>query len=362
MASKTFNVGIIGYGLSTKVFQIPLILVTPTLKLHAIVQRTPKPDNDASKDHPGVKIYQDTQDLFSDASIDIIVISSTPDTHFAFTKLALENGKHVMVEKPFVPLSSEGEELLSISRKTGKLICVYQNRRWDSDFLTFRKLQAEGTLGRIVEFETHFDRWKPTPPVGWKGELSMKHAGGVIYDLGTHLLDQAVVAFGSPDSVTGIFVNQRDDGGEEPDSFIVLLRYGSGLVVTAKAGVINAVTENLRFWVKGTKGSYLKHHLDCQEDQLKAGSKPGDAGFGVESEDKSGILTVVGDSGFEKKVLKNVEPETYAQIYSQFAKAIEEGDENLVPVKVGEAVTVLKIIETAIESAKTGKTIAFSEK
>ncbi len=143
--------------------------------------------------------------MLADASIDIIVVTTPPNTHFALTKAALEAGKHAMVEKPFVPTAAEAQTLIDISKKTGKLICVYQNRRWDSDFLTARKLIADGTLGRVVEFETHFDRWKPVRPETWKGTLTMAQAGGVIYDLGTHLLDQAYVLFGTPKTVTAIF-------------------------------------------------------------------------------------------------------------------------------------------------------------
>lgn len=345
--------------MSAKVFQIPLIQVTKTFKLHAIVQRTPKPDDDAAKDHPGVKIYRKTEEILTDPEIDVIVVGTTPDTHFSLTKTALENGKHVMVEKPLVPTSGEAQQLIEIAKKCQRLVCVYQNRRWDSDFLTFRKLQKEGTLGRIVEFETHFDRWKPEPAPTWKGQLPMAKAGGVIYDLGTHLLDQAFVAFGAPEKVTGFFLNQRDDGAEDPDGFTILLHYPHGLTVTAKAGVFHSDPKMLRYLVKGTKGTYTKYYLDVQEPHLIAGMKPGDPGYGIEEEEKSGTLTLEGSNGFETSVFKNVVPETYSQIYSKFAEAIEKGDEELIPVKLSEAVQVLKIIETAKESAKVGKTLPF---
>jgi predicted dehydrogenase len=344
--------------MSAKVFHIPLVEVTPSFKLHSIVQRTPKPNDDASKDHPTAKIYNSADAIIADPEVDIIVVTTTPETHFNFTKSALEAGKHVICEKPFVPTSAQAEELVAISQKTGKFICVYQNRRWDSDFLTFRKLQKEGSLGRIVEFETHFDRLKLERPENWKGNLGMKDAGGVIYDLGTHLLDQAYVAFGMPKSVTGFFANQRDDGAEEPDAITIILQYGpGGPLITAKAAVISIDTEQLRYWVRGTKGTYKKYHLDCQEDQLKVGLKPGDADFGIEGEQKSGTLSVIENGSPKTSVLKNVEPETYAALYSSFAKALDQGDASAVPVKAEEARDVLRIIEAARESAKLGKTI-----
>jgi len=264
-----------------------------------------------------------------------------------------------MVEKPFVPTSAEAQQLIDISSKTGKLICVYQNRRWDTDFLTVRKLMSDGKLGRVVEFETHFDRYKAVRPETWKGTLGMDQAGGVIYDLGTHLIDQAFVLFGVPKSVTANFANQRNDGEAEPDSFTVLLNYGvGGPLVTAKAGVISIETEQLRYWVRGTEGTFKKFHLDVQEDQLKAGQKPGDKGFGIESEDHSGKLVMLEGETPKQSVFKNVEPETYGKLYEGFSKAIEGGGEKGIPVKASEARDVLKIIEAARESAKSGKTVS----
>ncbi|OAR00965.1 hypothetical protein LLEC1_04323 [Akanthomyces lecanii] len=138
MASKSFNVGVIGYGMSAKIFHIPFIATTPQFKLHAIVQRSPKDGNSAPADHPEAKHYTDVQDLLADAAVDVVVVTTPPDNHFALTKAALEAGKHVLTEKPFVPTSAEADQLIAVARAHGRLICVYQNRRWDSDFLTPR--------------------------------------------------------------------------------------------------------------------------------------------------------------------------------------------------------------------------------
>jgi predicted dehydrogenase len=348
--------------MSAKVFHIPLILSTPSMTLHSIVQRTPTPTNSASKDHPSAKIYHSTEGMFKDHEIDLIVVTTTPDSHFALCKSALEAHKHVLVEKPFVPTVKEAEALMEVSKKTGRLICIYQNRRWDTDFLTFRHLQAQNALGRIVEFETHFDRHKPVRPVdSWKGTLKMEQGGGVLYDLGTHLIDQVVVAFGLPRRVTAVFQAQRQDGNEEPDAITVLLGYdmgaNNGLLVTVKARVISLETQQLRYWVRGTEGTWMKSYLDVQEDQLKAGLKPGDKGFGVEPEEQSGLLTKMEGEKPVKKVLRNVEPETYGALYTQFAEAILKNEEGLVPVKASEARDVLRVIEAAIESAKMGRTV-----
>ncbi|KAI9746671.1 MAG: hypothetical protein M1818_000385 [Claussenomyces sp. TS43310] len=348
----------IAISLSAKVFHIPLIKVTPEFTLHSIVQRKPSPGSDASIDHPSAKIYTSAADMLADASIDLIVLTTPPNTHSPLARSALEAGKHVLVEKPFVPTAAEARELERLAAARQRLICVYQNRRWDADFLTFRRLQRDGALGRIVEFETHFDRWKPERPPTWKGTLGMADAGGVLYDLGTHLVDQVLVAFGVPRAVTGFFAHERNDGGPEPDAFTALLHYGPGApLVTVKAGIMSAETAQLRYWVRGTKGSYKKFHLDVQEDQLKAGMLPGDEGFGVEHEDRAGAFTAMEGGTPVKRSVPNVTPETYGALYAAFAKAIEEGDEKLVPVKASEAGDVLRIIEAIQESAREGKTI-----
>jgi len=223
-----------------------------------------------------------------------------------------------------------------------------------------QKLIADDKLGRVVEFETHFDRYKPVRPDSWKGSLGMDNAGGVIYDLGTHLLDQAYVLFGIPKSVTAIFSNQRNDAEAEPDSISVMLEYGAGgPLVTAKAGVMSVETEQLRYWVRGTKGSFKKFHLDVQEGQLKAGLLPGEKGFGIESDESSGKLVILEDNKPQSSVFKNLEPKTYATLYDGFAKAIGGGGESAVPVKASDARDVLKIIEAARESAKIRKTVTF---
>lgn len=346
--------------MSAKVFHIPLILTTPQMTLHSIVQRSPTSSNNAGTDHPSTKIYNSTDAMIADKDLDLIVVTTTPDSHFALTKQILESGKHAIVEKPFVPTVAEASSLIDIAKKAGKLICVYQNRRWDSDFLTFRKLQQDGTIGRITEYHTHFDRLKLVPAETWKGTLSMEHAGGVVYDLGTHLLDQAVVAFGLPKTVTALWQNDRADGASEPDGFTVMLGYGpGGPLITAKASIMSIEADPLRFWVRGTKGSWWKKWLDIQEPQLINGMKPGDKGFGIEEVEKAGTLTTLVDGKPVAQRLENVEPETYGKLYEGFVKAIESNDESLVPVKASEARDVLRVIEAVKESAASGKTVNF---
>ena len=244
----------------SQIFHIPLIKVVPELKLYAIVQRTPKPDDDAHQDHPDIKSYRSSEEMVGDSEVDVVVVSTAPTSHFELAKLALDHRKNVIVEKPFTPSSKEASELIAIAKKHGLLLTVYQNRRWDSDFLTLLKLLEEKTLGRVVEFETHFDRHRPEAPdpaSTWKAKFLP--GGGAVYDLGAHLIDQAVVAFGLPDKITGFVGSQRDHNpGEVEDSCTILLHYKTGLLATIKAAVVSPEEQQLRFWVRGDKGSFKK--------------------------------------------------------------------------------------------------------
>jgi len=354
MSSKRYNVGIIGYGLSAKVFHIPLILAVPEFKLYAIVQRSPKPDDNAEKDHPGIKAYRSTEDMVADEKLDVVVVTTIPDTHLSLAKLALEAGKHVIVEKPFTVTSKEAKEMIAIAKSHHRLLSVYQNRRWDSDFLTLSKYITNGSLGRVVEFETHFDRHRPeTPHDSWK---LAQPAGAVIYDLGTHLMDQVVHLYGLPKRITGFLGSQRAHNPTGfADSCTVLLHY-DGMLVTVKAGVVSPEVNQLRYWVRGDKGSFKKYHLDCQEDQLKAGLKPGDNGFGLEPRERYGVLNTVKDGKIESEVVPTVEPATYAEFYRKFARALG-GDVAQLPVDPSTAAAVIRLVELAEESSSQGRTL-----
>ncbi|PIG89323.1 NAD binding Rossmann fold oxidoreductase [Aspergillus arachidicola] len=341
MASKTFNVGVVGYGFSAKTFHIPFISDVPQLKLYAVVQRTPKPDDDAEKDHPGIKSYRTAEDMVKDDGVDVVIVTTAPDSHYELTKLALEHGKHVVCEKPFTPTTQEADELVALAEKQNKLLAVYQNRRWDADYVTASKLVKSGVLGRVAEFETHFDRHRPEEPAPdvskWKNKVVP--GGSAIYDLGSHLLDQAVHLFGLPNRVTGFIGSQRavNISGYE-DSFTVLPE-----------------EEQLRFWVRGEKGSFKKFHLDVQEEQLKSGIKPGDSVYGREPSERYGTLTTIQNGKPVREVAPTVEPPTWSEYYRKLARALAgEGD---LPASGAEARDVIRLIELAQESSRQGKTL-----
>ncbi|MCJ1479728.1 hypothetical protein MMC13_008414 [Lambiella insularis] len=353
MASQ-FNVGIIGYGMSAKVFHLPLLSIVPQLKLYAIVQRSAKQDDDAEKDFPDAKIYRSAEDMIKDKAVDVVLVLTVPQTHFQFAKLALESGKHVVVEKPFTVTSKDADELISIARARQRLLTVYQNRRWDVDFLTVSEVIRNNTLGRIVEFETHYDRYRPEAGSSWKTQPLP--GGGVVYDLGSHLLDQVVVTFGMPRKITGFIGSQREHNpnGFE-DSCTILLHY-DGMMVTVKASVLSLETAQLRYWVRGQKGSYKKFYMDGQEGELKAGRKPGSPGFGVESSDKHGTLTTFNEGAPCTRLYATIEPLTYGVFYTEFAKALSGDGE--VPVNPEGPAAVIRLIELARQSSLEGKTLS----
>ncbi|KAL2211769.1 oxidoreductase family protein [Sarocladium strictum] len=360
MASKVFNVGVVGYGMSAKVFHIPFITSTPELKLYAILQRTPKEGNSAPNDHPNVKHFTDTESLLADSEVDAIVITTPPDKHFELTKAALEAGKHVLTEKPFVPTSAEADKLIAIAEEKKRLICVYQNRRWDSDFLMVKHLLDQDSLGRIVEFNTHFDRYRAVMSANWKADLGISSGGSALFDLGTHLVDQVYTLFGLPQSVHGRLLNQREGkllDTFNPDGISAELSYPNGMLANIRISVLSAETSQPRFWVRGTKGSFTKLGLDPQEDQLKAGMKPSEAGFGKDKPESMKLTSVSEGDKIQEAKVPNLEPETYSTFYSAFGKALVSGKEADVPVKASEARDVLRILEAIIESAKEGKNV-----
>ncbi|KAJ2894168.1 nad binding rossmann fold-containing protein [Zalerion maritima] len=355
-SSKVYNVGIVGWGLAAHVFHIPYITQIPQLNLVGGVTSR------ANAVKAPLKHYSTAKDLFADPTVDVVVIGTPPNSHFDYVTQALNAGKHVLCEKPFVPTSAEAENLGALAKEKGKVLCVYQNRRWDSDFLTVKKLIADGTLGRVYEFETHFDRYRPKASESpWKNDLSWDDGGGPLFDIGTHLIDQAVTIFGKPDEVYGRFACQRGDGTGEIDSITAMLSYGKGMDVIVKAGAVSCEKHQPRFWIRGTKGSFRKGGMDPQEDQLKAGT--GDRkedvwqreDFGVEPKENAGTLCVAGKGDeITEKVYPTVKPETYTAIYKELVKAIASGREDDIPVPASQAALVLRIIEGLRKSAASG--------
>lgn len=354
--------------LSAKVFHIPFVGLTKGLDLHSIVQRSPAEGNSAPEDHPSIKHFTSIDTMLEDPEIDLVVLTTPPDSHFTLTRKVINAGKHILTEKPFVPTSAEADELVKLAREKNKLLCVYQNRRWDADFLTVQHLIEEDKLGHIYEVNTHFDRYKAEKPVNWKGTLSMAEGNGVLYDLGSHMIDQVYVLFGMPTGVYGNLVNQREgkivsedieSPDHQPDSIYALLSYQKrGLLVHVRIGVLSVESKQPRFWIRGTKGSYHKVGVDVQESQLRSGMKITDVGFGVDGAAYNGTLDLLQEDGtVQDFTYPNVEPQTYLNLYELLAEALATGKEEDLPVPASQAAEVLRIIEAIQESARTGRLI-----
>ncbi|VTM45127.1 putative oxidoreductase [Klebsiella quasipneumoniae] len=271
--SDAIRVGLVGYGYASKTFHAPLISGTPGLALTTVSS------SDAAKVHadwPGAKVVSAAGELLNDPEIDLVVIATPNDTHFPLAKAALEAGKHVVVDKPFTVTLSQARELESLAKHCGRVLSVFHNRRWDSDFLTVRTLIDEGLLGEVCYFESHFDRFRPQVRQRWREQAGP--GTGIWYDLGPHLLDQAVVLFGLPVSIT-VDLAQLRPGAQSTDYFHAVLAYPQRRVVLH--GTLLAAAESARFIVHGSRASFIKYGLDPQEERLKNGERLPQVDWGV---------------------------------------------------------------------------------
>lgn len=337
--SDSIRVGLIGYGYASKTFHAPLISGTPGMEL-AVVSSS---DADKVKaDWPKVSVVSEPKHIFADPSIDLVVIPTPNDTHFPLAKAALEAGKHVVVDKPFTVTLSQARELDALARSQGKLLSVFHNRRWDSDFLTVKSLINEGCLGEVAYFESHFDRYRPQVRNRWR-ELAGP-GSGIWYDLGPHLLDQAVNLFGLPVSLS-VDLAQLRPGAQATDYFHAVLVYPQRRVVLH--GTLLAAAETARYIVHGSRASYVKYGLDPQEERLKNGERLPQADWGYDMRD--GVLTRVnGEERLEESWLTT--PGNYPAYYAAIRDALNGAGEN--PVPASQAIQIMELIELGIESAK----------
>lgn len=328
--------GIVGFGLSGQVFHAPFIDVHPGFNLHSIVTTGTL----AKEKYPAARILSSFDELIADHAIDLVIICSPNLLHYPQAKAALLAGKNVVVEKPFTVNSAQAEELILIAEQVGRHIFPFHNRRWDSDILTLKHIIEQGYLGKIVEFESRFDRFTPEiSRAAWR--YQQVEGGGTLFDLGIHLIDQAVSLFGSPEGVFARLFNQRE-GSVTDDSFDLKLIYPE-LNVTLKAGVF-VKEPGPRLQVHGTHGSYVKYGLDVQEAQLRKGKKPGSKGFGTEPASQRGMLNT---ATFGKLFRGRYEtlPGNYMAFFDNVHAVITAAAE--VMVKPGDALLNVRIIEAA---------------
>ncbi len=342
--SDNIRVGLIGYGYASKTFHAPLIVGTPGMELAAVSS------SDESKVHadwPAMPVVSDPHHLFNDPDIDLIVVPTPNDTHFPLAKAALEAGKHVVVDKPFTVTLSQARELDALAKSRGLLLSVFHNRRWDSDFLTLKSLLADGTLGEVAYFESHFDRFRPQVRNRWREQAGV--GSGIWYDLAPHLIDQALNLFGLPVSLT-VDLAQLRPGAQATDYFHAVLAYPQRRVVLH--GSLLAAAESARYIVHGTRGSYIKYGLDPQEDRLKSGERLPQEDWGYDMRD--GVLTLAQGEIMAEQTLLTV-PGNYPAYYAAIRDALTGHGEN--PVPAAQAIQVMELIELGIESAKKRATL-----
>ncbi len=338
--------GIVGFGSVAEKMHAPLIEVCPDLELSAVVERH---GNRCQEKYPNIKTFRSLEDLLSSDEADLIVITTPNEFHFSMAKQCLLAGKHVVVDKPVPIFSHEAEELNALATEK-KLICsVFHNRRYDGDFKTLQKLVGDGDLGRLVYLESHFDRFRPDVSSNWR-EKDLP-GNGITYDLGSHLIDQVVMLFGLPHWIQADIRKQRPQAIAD-DHFDIVMDFG-----TVKARVTAGVLVNVatpKFLLLGEKGSYQKFGLDVQEAAFKAGKPPLGPEWGIETEEQWGKI-FLGDTEARYPTL----PGDYRVFYQNVANAIA-GKESLF-VTVSQTIPVLKLIEAAFESSKSGKRITQQE-
>ncbi|MFE2376669.1 Gfo/Idh/MocA family oxidoreductase [Streptomyces sp. NPDC059398] len=355
MTAHPLRVGLVGYGLAGSVFHAPLISATEGLVLDTIVTSNEERREQARAEFPGVRFAATPDELWTYADeLDLVVIASPNRTHVALATAALRAGLPVVVDKPLAGTAAEARGLAALAAERGLLLSVFQNRRWDNDFLTLRSLVDEGRLGEVQRFESRYERWRPQLKGGWRESGDPSEIGGLLYDLGSHIVDQALVLFGPAVRVYAEADVRRPGARADDDTFIALT-HANGVRSHLYA---SATTAQLgpRFRVLGSAAGYVKHGLDPQEAALREGARPSaSAHWGEEPESLWGRIGA-GESpltggGSPVPTL----PGDYPAYYAGVAKALREGGRP--PVTAEEAAATLDVIEAARTSARDGVTV-----
>ncbi|MGW1737233.1 Gfo/Idh/MocA family protein [Nocardia sp. NPDC001965] len=341
---SSLGVAVIGYGLAGSVFHAPLVAAEPRMRVAAVVTGSAERAEQAQREHPGVRVLPDSDSLFADMSgIDLVVVAAPNRVHAELARRALAAGVAVVVDKPFAVTAVEAEDLLRCARDAGRMLTVFQNRRWDGDFRTVRKLMTDGVLGSVQRFESRFERWRPVPKGGWREVGGPADAAGILYDLGSHLVDQARTLFGPVESVYCELAGRRPGVTTDDDMFLALTHTGgvlSHLWASAVAPLLGP-----RFRVLGDRAGYEVHGLDPQEAALRAGRRPGDGEpWGVVEAAAHGVL----GAGSEVAPYPTL-PGDYPAFYAAVAAAVL--DDGPVPVDPADALAGLRILEAARASA-----------
>jgi scyllo-inositol 2-dehydrogenase (NADP+) len=331
---------LIGYGLGGAAFHAPFLATTPGLALAAVVTGNPDRRAEVASRYPDAELIASVDEVWRRAGEFDLVVVTTPNRHHAdHARAALEHGLNAVVDKPFASSAAQARELADLAAARGLLLAPFHNRRWDGDFRTVARLVGEGALGRVHRFESRFERWRPDVREGWKESGDPADLGSIVFDLGTHLVDQAVALFGRPTSVYAEVRTLREGARAHDDAFLAL-SHPSGTVSHLWASAL-AASLGPRFRVLGDRSAFVKHGMDPQEEALKAGAVPGGAGWGEDAEEQWGVL--------------GGEPvRTVPGAYQDFYATVAAGQ---APVPVADAITGLEVVEAAFTSARTGSVV-----
>jgi scyllo-inositol 2-dehydrogenase (NADP+) len=344
---KIIRCGICSYGMSGKLFHAPFIHAHPGYRLSAIVERH---NHDSKERYPDAKLYRSVEEMCADTTLGLIVVNTPTHLHYAQAKMVLQSGKHLVIEKPFTIAVKEAEELTALAKANNLFVSVYQNRRYDGDYHAVRNVLQQGLLGELKEAEIRFDRYRPSFSGKQHKEGDLPGAG-ILYDLSPHLVDQAIQLFGFPRAVFADLIKMRDDVAV-PDYFEILFYY-ERLRVRLKATCI-ARESTYAYVLHGMKGSFLQQRSDMQEQQLLAGVKPSLENWCPAPAAPDGILHTEINGEVVRRATTSA-PGNYMGYYDDVYKAMTGQGPNPVPPE--QAILNMRIIEAALESSKTGKTV-----
>lgn len=347
MNTQSIPTAILSYGMSGEIFHAPLLEAHAGFELKKIWQRN---SDSAKQRYPRVDVVTTLTEILNDPLIELVVVNTPNETHLDFATQALEAGKHVVVEKPFTPTARDAAQLISLAKKNNRILTVFQNRRWDGGFCTIRKVIEWGMIGKLVEYEVHYDRFRNfVTPNTWKEEPAP--GSGILFNLGSHILDQVVLMFGMPKTISAVVGIQRPEGKVE-DFYDLRLQYKDINVIVKSSYLVRE--QGPQFIAHGVNGSFVKYGIDPQEDALKQGQIPGTPGWGTEPENLWGKLnTEINGLHFEGKI--ETIPGNYLTFYENVFAAIRHGQDLL--VKPEQALQVIQLIEAAIRSSEESQIV-----
>jgi scyllo-inositol 2-dehydrogenase (NADP+) len=343
------DVGLIGFGLAGRSFHAPVIRAVPGLRLAAVLQRK---GSEAAEAYPDARIVRSLEELLAIPDIRLIVIASPNETHYPFARQSLGAGKDVVVDKPFATTVAEAVDLVQFAKQCGCLLTVYQNRRYDGDFSAIRELVAGGALGRIVRFETNYDRFRPHLRANAWREQSVPGAG-ILFDIGPHLIDHALLLFGRPEAITADVRIERD-GALADDAFDIAFHYPHSMRAVLRSSIL-AAAPRPRFMLFGTQGAFVKQTFDPQENNLRRGQIPKDAPWGAELEENWGVLALAGATGATTQCRIPSHTGDYRDYYANVRDALL--GKAAPAVTSQQALDVMRALELARESSAARRTI-----